>query len=242
MSEFLKGSDYLMQSIAELKINLFSPEAITKFWKAKLQADGEKIGLDISVTDCSWTEDEIKEPMTDIKGKEVPSMMVYVPQELTGQEGFNKLGQMYPKMKFCDPKACPITQIRGGITRRIREETLIQDSPDGSKKGGWIKAEATIVTPNLNTPKEDLEKHAKKLGYSRQALSTYILASQASKNLAGHYLDKGGKWSRLDSRYDEEDVVCATFGWDGFLALYFNLRPQDYNPRTGGRSEEVKKA
>ena len=45
MSEFLKGSDRLMQSIAELKVNLFSPEAITKFWKAKLQADGKKAQL-----------------------------------------------------------------------------------------------------------------------------------------------------------------------------------------------------
>ena len=242
MSEFLKGSDHLIQSIVELKTNFFSPEAITKFWKAKLQADGKRIGLDISVPDCNWTEKEIRKPMTGVKGKKVPSMMVYVPQELTGQEGFDKLGQMYPKMKFCDPKAGPITQIREGIIRRVREETLIQDSPDGSKKGGWIKVEATIITPNLNTTQEDLEKHAQKLGYSSQTLSTYILVSQARKNLTGHYLDKGSRWSRLDSRYDEEDVVCATFGWDGFLALYFNLRPQDYNPRTGGRFEEVKKA
>ena len=228
MSEFLKGSDYLMQSIAELKVNLFSPEAITKFWKAKLQADGEKIGLDISVLDCNWTKREMRKPMIGINGAEVPSMMVYIPQELYGQEGLIKLGQMYPKMNIWP----------------VQKETVawvMRDSPDSSKKGRWIKVEATIDAPNINTTEKDLKNHAKAKKYSRQRLITYIFASQASKDLTGHYLDEESTWSRLGTHFQSE-VAYVRFHSDGDLTIPWPLDPQAHGAGIGGRFEEVKKA
>ena len=228
MSEFLKGSDRLMQSIAELKVNLFSPEAITKFWKAKLQADGEKIGLDISVLDCNWTKREMRKPMIGINGAEVPSMMVYIPQELYGQEGLIKLGQMYPKMNIWP----------------VQKETVawvMRDSPDSSKKGRWIKVEATIDAPNINTTEKDLKNHAKAKKYSRQRLITYIFASQASKDLTGHYLDEESTWSRLGTHFQSE-VAYVRFHSDGDLTIPWPLDPQAHGAGIGGRFEEVKKA
>ena len=228
MSEFLKGSDRLMQSIAELKVNLFSPEAITKFWKAKLQADGKRIGLDISVLDCNWTKREMRKPMIGINGAEVPSMMVYIPQELYGQEGLIKLGQMYPKMNIWP----------------VQKETVawvMRDSPDSSKKGRWIKVEATIDAPNINTTEKDLKNHAKAKKYSRQRLITYIFASQASEDLTGHYLDEESTWSRLGTHFQSE-VAYVRFHSDGDLTIPWPLDPQAHGAGIGGRFEEVKKA
>ncbi|KKQ27754.1 MAG: hypothetical protein US43_C0027G0005 [Candidatus Levybacteria bacterium GW2011_GWA1_37_16] len=217
-----------MQSIAELKVNLFSPEAITKFWKAKLQADGKRIGLDISVLDCNWTKREMRKPMIGINGAEVPSMMVYIPQELYGQEGLIKLGQMYPKMNIWP----------------VQKETVawvMRDSPDSSKKGRWIKVEATIDAPNINTTEKDLKNHAKAKKYSRQRLITYIFASQASKDLTGHYLDEESTWSRLGTHFQSE-VAYVRFHSDGDLTIPWPLDPQAHGAGIGGRFEEVKKA
>lgn len=228
MSEFLKGSDHLIQSIVELKTNFFSPEAITKFWKAKLQADGKRIGLDISVLDCNWTKREMRKPMIGINGAEVPSMMVYIPQELYGQEGLIKLGQMYPKMNIWP----------------VQKETVawvMRDSPDSSKKGRWIKVEATIDAPNINTTEKDLKNHAKAKKYSRQRLITYIFASQASKDLTGHYLDEESTWSRLGTHFQSE-VAYVRFHSDGDLTIPWPLDPQAHGAGIGGRFEEVKKA
>ncbi len=182
-----------------------------------MQADGKRIGLDISVPDCNWTEEEIKRSMKNIKGNEVPSMLVYVPQELTGIEGLGKLRKMYPK---------------------IRDRTFVQDSHDANKKGGWIKVEATVKTPNINATEEELKEHAEKQGYFLQRENVYILASQASKDFTGHYLSEW-EWIRLGSCYGIwTNAVRAFFHSDGYLEVHWNLHPQD---RVGGRFEEVRK-
>ena len=193
-----------------------------------MQADGKRIGLDISVLDCNWTKREMRKPMIGINGAEVPSMMVYIPQELYGQEGLIKLGQMYPKMNIWP----------------VQKETVawvMRDSPDSSKKGRWIKVEATIDAPNINTTEKDLKNHAKAKKYSRQRLITYIFASQASKDLTGHYLDEESTWSRLGTHFQSE-VAYVRFHSDGDLTIPWPLDPQAHGAGIGGRFEEVKKA
>lgn len=73
-------------------------------------------------------------------------------------------------------------------------------------------------------------------------LSAYILASQASKVLTGHYLDEGSTWSRLLGSHDEGHVVRASFYSDGDLHVVWALDPEFRYPSIGGRSEGVKKA
>lgn len=225
-SETAPLNDVLDRVIAELRINPFSPEAVTNFWKTKLEADGKRIRLAISVPDCNWTEEEIRKPMKNNKGNEIPSMMVYVPQELTGTEGLVKLGQMYPKMRSWD----------------VQEGTTVEDSPDANKRGGWIKVEASVDAPNINTTQGDLEKHAKKQGYLGQRENSYILASQASKDLTGHYLDEGFTSSRLLGSRDGGHMVNTYFYSHGHLVISRDLYPQSHGALMGGRFEEVKKA
>ncbi|MDO8620719.1 MAG: hypothetical protein Q7R31_00320 [Candidatus Levybacteria bacterium] len=220
------GDISLPSVTASVEVKPFSPEAVTNYWRTKLQADGKRIGLSISVPDCSWTEAEIRKPMVDVKGNEVPSMLVYVPQELMGKEGLVRLGQMYPKMNNWS----------------VQEDTSVQNSPDANKKGGWVKVEAIVDAPNLNTTQEDLEQHAKDKKYFAQTLNTFILASQANKDLTGRYLDEGSTWSRLLGSRRASGVVHADFGSGGYLFVGWGLGPQGHGSGIGGRFEEVKKA
>jgi len=221
MSELLKGSDDLTQAIAELKSNPFSPEGFTNYWRAKFQ--GER---DITVPDCNWTEKEIRKPMVDIRGKEGPSMMVYVSKQLIGKEGLIRLGKMYPQM----------------ADSSVRENTLITDT---HRTTGWIKVEATIDNaPNGNTRQKDLEDLAKRQGYLGQRVGTYILVSQASKDLTEHYLDELDEvyiWSRLLGSRRGGRVVNAYFYSDGRLIVGRALTSRSRHPALGGRFEEVEK-
>lgn len=221
----VESDGVLNQAIAELKANPFSPEANTNYERARLRAKGKVIGLEVIVPACDWTEAEIRRPMKDKEGKEVPPMMIYLPDELMGQEGLVKLGQMYPKMGS--------SSVQGGTT--------VQDSSDANKKGGWIKVEATVDAPNLNTTQGDLEKHAKKTGYFPQRENVYILAAQKSEDLGGCYFDEGQTWSRLGSRVGGS-VVSARFDPNGTLGVDWGLDPRDRDANLGGRFEEVKKA
>lgn len=232
LKELAPGStDALTQAITELKTNPFSKEAVVSYWRAKLQADGEKIGLVISVPACDWTEEKIGRPMKDIQGKKISSMMVYVPQELTRQEGLRKLGQMYPEMNSWS----------------VQEDTLVRDNSDVNEGGGWIKVEATVNAPNLNTTQKSLGDHVEKQRYSGQRysgqrLNTYILAAQASKDLTGHYLDDEGLTvSRLLGSCLGTHVVRASFHPDGSLDVRWYLPSSRCSLNLGGRFEEAKK-
>ena len=215
-SEQPQNQDVLTQTIEEYKRGSLTPELVTNYWRAKLQVEGKRIGLDISVPDCDWTEEEIGKPMVDIRGKEVSSMMVYVPKQLTGKEGLILLDKMYPQTaNFSAKNGTPIL--------------------DGHQTTGWIKVEATIDAPNGNTRQKELEDFAKKQGYLGQRLSTYILASQASKDLTGRYLDEANTWSRLLGSRRGGHVFSARFGSGDYLTS------RSRHPSLGGRFEKVKK-
>lgn len=220
-----QGPGVLSKAIAELKANPFSPEANTNYWRAKIQTDGKRIEPGIFVLDCNWTEGEIRRPMKDNKGDEAPSMLVYDSKQLRGKRGLVRLGQMYPEMGSWS----------------VQEGTTVQDSSDTNERDEWVKVEATVDAPNLDTTQKDLEEHAKKQGYSGQQEAIYILASKKSKDLTGYYLDEEGTFSRLGSRR-KGVVVSVSFHSDGHLFAHWNLSPWHHLPHLGGRFVEVKKA
>lgn len=220
--ELVQGpQDLLKQAVADYVGNKdrITSELVTAFWRTKLQVDGARVGLEIAVPDCNWTEEEIRRPMVDRKGKEVPGMMVYKPGEVT----LPILGRMY---------------------RAMQNFSVAEDSPvtDTHDTAGWVKVEATIDAPNLGTTQKDLEKFAEKTGYLGQGEATYILASQASKDLSGQYFDQGSTWSRLLGSRGEGRVLCASFYSNGGLRVFWILGPQGRVSDLGGRSEEVKRA
>lgn len=219
-----QDQELLKQAILEYSDGELTPELVTNYWRAKLKVDGKRARLNLEVPDCNWTEEEIKRPMVDIKGNPIPSMMVYKPEQIKGKEGLILLGKMYPKM----------------ASHSVRKDARTIDTYEAS---GWVKVEATIDAPNRHTRQKELEGFAKKQGYLGQRLSTYILASQASKDLSDteSYLDQGNTWSRLlGSRAAGRDAF-ARFGSDGDLCVRWGRLPQYHIPDLGARFEDVRR-
>lgn len=215
--------DRLQTAIVAYREGQFYPKVVTKYWSAKLAVDGARADLNIAVPDCNWTEEEMRRLMKDVSGKDVQGMMVYHPQELLGKAGLVRLRQMYPEMNsYATSEDTPIT--------------------DTHKTIGWIKVEAPIDAPNLNTTQKDLEEHAKRAGFLPQRLTTYILASQATKDLIDEYFDHSPTYARLLGSRDGGGVVGAGFAPSGRLLVARLLSPGDHDPDLGGRFEEVKRA
>lgn len=160
----------LQRAIEEVRKDV-TPETLTNYWRARLQLDGFRIGLDIQVPDCDWTEEAIKEPMVDINGKVEPGLMIFKPMELSGREGLVRLDKISPG-KQNEPFQMSVNSLKPSATVHDKDQNV-----------GWIKVERTSRSPNLNTTARDLDNHARKTGYTRQFPSTYRLASRASLDL-----------------------------------------------------------
>lgn len=206
----------LRRAIQELKTSPNRPELVTAYWRAKMAVDGKRAGVDISVADCDRTAEEIAEL------REKGRTLVYLHPELATQKGLVTLGRMYPGMQ----------------SWATREGTTIVSE---SNSGGWLDIESALESPNLGTREQQAMDIFKSQGLGGQRLSTYVLGSQASRDLTGHYFDESS-WSRVSgSRYGSR-VVYASFFPDGSLDVSSDLLPDRRYPDLGARSEGVKSA
>ena len=215
LTEAVPQVNLLAQVISE---RLSTPDKVTAYWREKLSADGARAGIDIVVPDCDWTAEEIRRPMVDREGREVPGMMVYKP--FRGGGGLNLLGKMYPEM-----------------TQSSIDTPVIEND----ERIGWFKVEALIDAPNLNSSQKQLEGFAIKTGYLGQRLSTYILASQASKDLVGEFFDQETSSRLLGSRGNGFVLYVLIQSWNDQFSAEWRLPPEDHFAYLGGRFEEVKR-
>lgn len=202
-----------------------TPKFQTRFWR-DMFADNPSI----VIPECDWTEDLIQIPMLDVKGNDVPPIMVYDPQVFTGNEGLIGLGKRYP--------------ILTRLNEAMREGTQVMDHYDGS---GWIKVEGTLAAPNLGTTEDQLKEHGKSHGYLGQRLGTFILLGRAFYVLTGEYPEH--TTSRLPGSWYEGSVppyssrtVNAMHFSDGSLSVGWYWNPSFHYDKLGGRFEEVKRA
>lgn len=210
------SKDLQLQSMAEeYSTQPHTPELVTKFWQTFLETSVKGQGLDISipVVSCDRTAEELEALKKEGR--------MWVPQT---QLTYPQLGQIFPKMQ----------------SYTVQKDSPIKDEFGQDAKG--VDVEVDADAPNRNTTQKDLENLFKKQGRKGMKLSTYILASQASKVLTDHYLDEGFIWSRLLGSRNEGFVVDANFGPDGCLYVGWVLGPRGRGPCFGGRSEGVKKA
>ncbi|MDD5147201.1 MAG: hypothetical protein PHV63_01455 [Candidatus Daviesbacteria bacterium] len=216
------GSSHLRQAIIAYDAcrDRLTPQLVTAYWRTKFRVNGAKVGLDIVVPDCDWTEEEIRRPMMSISGEGVLGMMVYRPPEIT----LPLLNRLYPLM--------------GMATDFVEEDSLVIDTHGTT---GWIKVEASINAPNCNTFQKDLKNFIERSGYFGQRLIVYILASQASKDLTGRYFDQEPIYCRLfGSRYRSR-VISAGFDPSGYLGFDWRLDPNFRDRFLGARFEEIKR-
>ena len=195
-----------------------TPKFQTEFWKDMFADDKS-----IVVPQCDWDEEAIRRPMVDVKGEQVSSMLVYHPDKFTEHEGLIHLGGRYPSLGSYS--------VREGTTIRNNHETT-----------GYVKVEAVLGAPNLNTKEGDLTKHLEgHSNYKGQRESTYILLGQALFVLTGQYPDIQ-TISRLPGSSRDGRMIYAYRNSDGYLRVRWDLDPQDRYPSIGGSFEEVKKA
>lgn len=201
----------------ELNRKSLTPETVTEFWQ---------VFLTKGLLKCDWTPERINAPMKDIKGNDVPGMMV--PKVFRGEKGLRELGEIFSQRN------------------NVVSQGAAHDSPDAADtEVEWVKVEATIDSPNLDAAENDIRRFAKEQGYRGQTLNTNILASQASKVLTGHFLDESFHSSvLLGSDYGRgvDEVVNAHHHWGSVdvHANYTGMGVLDHG--YGWRFEEVKKA
>lgn len=207
--------DLQLQSIVkEYKTQPHTPELVTRFWQTFLGASIEAQRLDITVptVSCDRTQKELEVLKKEDK--------MWVPEtKLT----YAQLGMIFPKME----------------SYAVAENSLIKDEFEQDAKG--VDVEMSIDSPNRNTTQKGLEDFFKSQGRNGMRLSTFVLSSQASKSLTGHYLDEN-TWSRLLGSRGKGSVVSALFYPDGKLNVNLIMPPRNRHPSyIGGRSEGVKK-
>lgn len=210
------SEDLQLRSIVkEYSAQPHTPELVANFWQTFLETpiQSQELDIPVPIVSCDRTQEEL-----DALNKEgrmwVPETKLTYPQ----------LGRIFPKMQ----------------SYVLREDSSIKDEFEQAAKG--VDVEISIDSPNRDTKEEDLEKLFKSQGRKGIRLSTFILASQASKVLTGKYFDEGVTWSRLLGSRDGGGVVIAHFDSGGHLHVYWARDPKRRDPSIGGRSEGVKKA
>ena len=213
----------------EQKSGSLTPEVVTRYWQVKFTVDGERAGIDFAVPDCDWTAEAIRRPMVDIRGREIPGLMIPVIRGVT----LPVLGRMYPLMH----------------NSSVREGIYSMPIKDVHNTEGWVKVYASMESPNCNTSRRDAERFAKDKGYLEGREITYILGSQAYKELnldndtEGHYFDENGEtWSFLPGSRVGDRLIDANFYPDGDLYVFCGLDPDVPFRFEGWRFEEVEKA
>lgn len=161
-----------------------TPDLVQRYWEGRWNYLGRRVGLELEVPDHGYFQDEID----GLKHMAVPRKLAYVPDQLeTTPEGLILLSKMHPKMRgWVDKSDTTLSKITSDVTG-----------------GGWFHIESDWRTPHTNTTQEGLENVLKGMAednksylWRGQRPALYIIGSQDSKDLTGHYFDEDG-WVRL---------------------------------------------
>ncbi|HSX40937.1 MAG TPA: hypothetical protein VLF68_04990 [Candidatus Saccharimonadales bacterium] len=202
-----------------------NPEMATVVWGSVLEGWAKASSLDregiiFTVADCDWTEEETKEPMSDVNGEPLSGMLVYVPEQFKGKEGLLLASRMFPETR---------------ASWSVDGKMLVDDDTD---RTGWIQVEQSLEAPNRNTTEEDLRNHAESYGFDGQREITYMLASRMSMELTGHFLDENTS-SRLLGTHVKGRPAIAGYVARGDFYVYPNILPQNPTPLQDVKSPDV---
>lgn len=211
-----KSQDLEAAAIQEYKTQPLTPELVNKTWQTLWKVWGEKVGRAFDVPTCDRTEPELAEL------KESGKAVVLIPDEFYTSEGLVLLGRIFPKMQ----------------SRTVSEGTTITNE---NNRGGCVDVEMDFESPNRGTTEEQAREILESQGRKGQREATYIVTSQFSKLLTGHYFDEN-TWSRLPGSRLAGYVINAYFYSNGGLRVGSGLDPLDQVPHLGDRSEGVKRA
>lgn len=208
-----------------------TPDLVQRYWQGRWNWLGRRIGLETSeleIPEHGYYQDEID----GLEQEMSPRRKLAYGHDRFHQtpEGLVLLSRMHPKMRaWVDKLDVALSRITSGAT-----------------EGGWFHIESAWRTPHTNTTQEDLENVLKGIAednksyvWRGQRLTLYIIGSQDSKDLTGHYFDEDG-WVRLLGSLVGGRVLRANFYSDGRLDFGWDWDPQDLGADLGGRFEGAK--
>lgn len=198
-------------AIAEYKKSPLTPELVNTTWQTIWTEWGKRIDQKFEVPLCDRTSEELAQLQKENKA------VLLIPDNVD----LVMLGKMFKQMK----------------SRAVSEGTTVTET----SKGGSIDIEMDLDSPHADTTEAQANNFLKQQGRDGQRLKTYIIGSQLSKLLIGHYFDENS-WSRLPGSRCGGCMVAARFHSDGRLVVISVLHPQSRGPFVGFRSEGVKKA
>lgn len=181
-----------------------SREHLAEFEQAIWNINRFAMGLsekDVAVTDCPWTDDEVRKFMRSDIG-------LFLPEVASTAEGLSLLSKAYPAMRWDEQ----------GVPSSVRN---VDERDNVINLFGWLRTERKIDAPNTKTDEEKAKKVIAGKGRLAQTLNVYGEAGQVSKLLQAKYLDEDWTWvrvlaSRVGGRVVSADfspVGCCDVGW-----------------------------
>ena len=213
----------LTQIVREFnKEGWMTPEFVTSAFQQIWKARGESAGLELTVTPCDRTPEELAELAKN--GRRIG----YLPETLMAQQDRPLLARIFPQL------GSHSVQEGNSVTNEVN-------------RSGWFDYESAVDAPYRNTTEDQLraaiETESKRIGRELAGMnvSEYIVAGEDSKLFTGKYLDHGANtWSRLLGSRRDGRVVRADFDSLGRLDVRWRLGSRYRYPSLGGRSVGVK--
>lgn len=220
-------------AIAQYKDHKESATGLAELYKAHWDHYRIPMGLDpsdVTVTDCPYTDEEIRQFMKldDPKeGNPDADLGLYLPAVLASEDGRFLIGKGFPKMGSWAFQ--PGHNIK-----------------NGHAISGWMRVEASLDAPFRTNNKgkltglsvDELNKAIKAVDERRvgQIVNVYAASGPVINSLFKYYPDSGSTWSRLPESLKDGRVLDAYFYSDGYLLVGSDWSRGSRDPCMGGRS------
>ena len=215
----LNTAQQFAQGIADdtgLILELPTPALITAKYQAIWEDRAARAGISLNpILPCDRTSAELAH--LEASGKRLG----YIPSELATSKARYILSKIFPPMKApFEKKGCD------AVKEKIRT--------------GWFDYEVDLDGSYHDLTEEQLKKILIERGRVGMNLTEYIIASQDSKLLTGHYLDEDTTRVRLLGALHEGRVIDAGFDTDGSLSILSFLQADYHDSELCGRSVGTK--
>lgn len=214
--------DALRPFVQEYKdAKVHTPELVDHTWQKMWGEIGRVVDFKYQVPSCDRTTEELAKLQQE--GKAV----LLLPDDIYTPEGLVRLGRAFPLMRSWTTNPENAAKISYG-----------------SNIGGSIDIEMSLDAPYRTSKGYKQKELVDKIAADKRAgqrLPTYLVGSQFSQLLTGHYFDEN-TWSRLPESFRGGRMLRAGFFSGGEVSVGSRWGPGVQSPRLGGRSEGVKKA
>lgn len=197
-----------------------TPDLINQTWIGIWSVIGDRVGFEYQVPQSDRTTEELEHLRKENNAN------LLLPDDIYTPDGLIRLGQAFPLMN--------------SWATRPEEAVRISHS---SSTGGSIDIEMSLDAPYRTSKgynEQELRGKIAADGRLGMRLPTYLVGSQFSELLTGHYFDEK-TWSRTPESFYDGRALSAYFHSGGYV-IVSRWYQSHRHPDVGGRSEGVKRA